>query len=239
MAEYFATRASVPVKSVLGTSSQAPNVMGPLTIMPQQEAAHRVSHQIQPFVDEPQPTPSTSATGSVMSPFSDVTRKGSVTPRAKSASDYISTAQATTSRDEKQSKTSSPTPPALANPIHPVSPQQYKPSGGCGAVRADSTVPQSASNPEPPDFCQIPTLGTSIRRERDQNLMATPTVERAAIHTPALSAVSSSDPIPSLSTSSPVLTRTREEHLYHETGYFVAPHPPNELDRRTALHKSV
>lgn len=240
MAEYIATRASAPLKSVPGTNSQAPNAMGSSTTTPQQEAAHRISPRTHPFVEEPQPTPSTSESGRVKFPLNDGAWEGSVTPSAKSVSDHVSTARATTSGDDKQSKiSSSPTPPILANPVHLLPPRRYEPSGGHGAAQGDPTAHQSPSNSTPVNSCEIPPPGTPIRRERDQNVMATPTVEKAIPNAPALLAASSPGPISSPSTCPPVLTRTREEQLYHETKYLVAPHPPNELGRRTALHKLV
>jgi len=233
MTEYLAAREpsltdTPPAVFSPGSSDQAPNIMWRVNISPQHEDIPRVSCQSPQSVNVPQstPPPTFSATAAVSSPFSGSAVKGAATPNMRSTPDYFVIASG-----DEQSTTSSPTPPALPNP--PV----FLPRTGSGrraSPRSHLKTPLSSSSGGLADMCSTP--GTSVRRKRNQSPTAAHTMEQTTFNSPV---ASSSNPIPTPLKSAPSLTKTKEERLYRERGYFAAPHPPNELGRLTALHKSV
>ena len=130
-------------------------------------------------------------------------------PETPSAKNISDYAAATAWRVEQS--TTSPT------PLTPV-PQRNEGPESHGALRGNPTASQLSLNAQPAEFC---ITGTTVHRERYQHSVTATAVEQTALNPPA----------------SPALIRTKEEHLYLESGYLAAPNPPNELDRRTALHK--
>lgn len=106
---------------------------------------------------------------------------------------------------------------------------------------------ETATGPgDGPTFCDVPMVGISHHSATpstppteagDFNLPESPPADTSASASSSFSHANPTSPSSSLSESHSGLMKTREEALFQELNYLVAPFPPNELDRVTALRR--
>lgn len=231
MAEYFSR--SIPRKS-LDRGTPNPALHTPPLASPMRETEPKLSQKLNALDNDAEvPLP---ALNSPAIPTPLAAKPLTSTPKVNSRSGYFF---------EAQTPTNEPPQPLVKTESSQTSELPTSESDTERSVSSSVSSSLPSSNLSSGDFCDMPSIGSSFSHERDQVALglAGPSTERRPEAPPTPSSSAGSNPLNSRPVDKdipkPALTKTREEALFEQLQYFVPPHPPNELERRTALHKSV